>query len=79
MGWFNSDKSLREREEQVQAKYDEIKTLLQSQQNEIAARFQDLGNLGATIMTRSDLETIYQEQKRNLDIQQSALADAITA
>ena len=78
MGWFTSDKELREREAQVQAKYAEIKNLLQNQQNEITVKFQDLGNLGASIMTRTDLESVYQEQLKILDTQKANLAAAIS-
>ncbi|GEM_PF-5773632 len=77
MGWFTSDKELREREAKVEQKYTEIKSLLQSQQNEITVKFQDLGNLGATIMTRSDLEAVYQEQLKNLEAQKASLAAAV--
>ncbi|MCQ2396191.1 MAG: hypothetical protein MJ106_00650, partial [Lentisphaeria bacterium] len=77
MGWFTSDKELREREAQVQAKYNEIKAMLQSQQNEITIKFQDLGNLGTSIMMRSDLEAAYQEQLKNLETQRSSLAAAV--
>ena len=79
MGWFTSDKALREREEKVQAKYAEIKTLLQNQQNEIMVKFQDLGTLGASIMTRTDLESIYQEQLQTLETQKANLSVAINA
>lgn len=77
MGWFTSDKELREREAQVQAKYNEIKAMLQSQQNEITVKFQDLGNLGTSIMMRSDLEAVYQEQLKNLEAQKASLAAAV--
>ncbi len=78
MGWFNSDKELRERELQVEQKYTEIKALLQSQQNELTARFQDLGNLGASIITQSDLEAMYQEQLKTLEQQKESLSRAVT-
>ncbi|MGN0866636.1 MAG: hypothetical protein ACI4SG_03025 [Oligosphaeraceae bacterium] len=79
MGWFTSDKELRQREAQVEAKYTEIKTLLQSQQNELTVRFQDLGNLGASIMTRSDLEALYQEQLKNLALERETLGQAVAS
>ena len=79
MGWFSSDKELRQREAAVEAKYTEIKTLLQSQQNELTVRFQDLGNLGASIMTRSDLENLYQEQLKNLELQKASLAQSVAS
>ena len=79
MGWFSSDKEVRQREAAVEAKYTEIKTLLQSQQNELTVRFQDLGNLGASIMTRSDLENLYQEQLKNLELQKASLAQSVAS
>ncbi|MBP5300468.1 MAG: hypothetical protein J6Y80_03585, partial [Victivallales bacterium] len=74
-----SDDELARREQEVQRKYSDIKTLLQKQQNEIAAKFQDLGTLDASIMTRSSLETIYQQQLQALEEQKNSLAKAISS
>ncbi len=74
-----SDEELVQREREVDRKYADIKALLQKQQNEIAAKFQDLGTLDAAIMTRSNLETIYQQQLHALEEQKQSLATAISS
>ena len=72
-----NDDELAKREKEVQRIYADIKLLLQKQQNEIATKFQDLGTLDAAIMTRSNLETIYQQQLQALEEQKKSLATAI--
>lgn len=72
-----SDEELSKREREIERKYADIKLLLQKQQNEIATKFQDLGALDAAIMTRSNLETIYQQQLQALEEQKKSLATAI--
>ena len=72
-----NDDELVKREKEVQRIYADIKLLLQKQQNEIATKFQDLGTLDAAIMTRSNLETIYQQQLQALEEQKKSLATAI--
>ncbi len=74
-----SSKELAQREREVERKYSEIKELLQNQQGVIAERFQDLGNIDAAIMTKTNLEMIYQEQVAALDAQKQSLADAIAS
>ena len=69
-----NDDELAKREKEVQRIYADIKLLLQKQQNEIATKFQDLGTLDAAIMTRSNLETIYQQQLQALEEQKKSLA-----
>ncbi|MBO4618586.1 MAG: hypothetical protein J5654_00600 [Victivallales bacterium] len=73
----HSDEDLAKREREIERKYADIKLLLQKQQNEIATKFQDLGTLDAAIMTRSNLETIYQQQLQALEEQKQSLATAI--
>ncbi len=72
-----NDDELAKREKEVQRIYADIKLLLQKQQNEIATKFQDLGTLDAAIMTRSNLETIYQQQLQALEEQKKSLATSI--
>ena len=80
MGLFGpSDKELVQREQEVERKYTEIKQLLQEQQNVIAARFQDLGNLDASIMTRSNLEVMYKEQLEAFKAQKQILDETIAS
>lgn len=74
-----SDEELIQREKEVQRKYADIKALLQKQQNEIAAKFQDLGTMDASIMTRTNLETIYQQQLQALEEQKKSLEAAIAS
>lgn len=74
-----SDEELIQREKEVQRKYADIKALLQRQQNEIAAKFQDLGTMDASIMTRTNLETIYQQQLQALEEQKKSLESAIAS
>ena len=80
MAFFGrSDEELVQREKEVQRKYAEIKSLLQKQQNEIAAKFQDLGTMDASIMTRTNLETIYQQQLQALEEQKKSLEATIAS
>ena len=74
-----SDEELQRRESALQKKYEEIRTMLQGQQLDIEKRFHELGSMDASIMARSDLEKIYQEQVRDLEERRRMLDESIAS